>query len=253
MELKIPIEKIIESLPGGHKIYENPAEYDIAIHKHPFLKEMKERIFEFAKQHLNENSRIFEYGAGTGNLTEVLADLPFGYFLITEDDKKSYEFLKNKLGNNPRLTFEMRNIAKESNDKPFDIIFSSIADHHIPFDQKINALRVIFSLLKPGGYFIVGEELLDEFKDEASRIEALKSYHGAIIQKSIERGYFLTAESESMALKNGVDSFDEHKVSKNQHLKNLKEAGFNLVLAEKMGPDDGRDQGVYVIAAQRSK
>jgi len=90
INMKISIEKLIANLPSGRKVYDNPEEYDMAIIHHPFFKEMKSKIFEFAKEHINENSRILEYGAGTGNLTEVLARLSFAYFLVTEDDEECF-------------------------------------------------------------------------------------------------------------------------------------------------------------------
>ncbi len=252
MELKIPLKNIVDSLPGGQSIYENPAEYDIAIHHHPFFKEMKVRIFEFAKQNMVRNPRIMEYGAGTGNLTEMLVNLNYGYLLVTDNDQPCLNYIKNKIGDSQRRRFKLLDITKKpSNGGDFDAIVSCATDHHIPYNQKTKYLSMILSQLRPGGYFIVGEELLNEYYDEASRIKALMDYHGIIIQKSIEEGHFETAKCETMALRNGIDKFDEYKISKRQYLENIKKSGFKLVLAEKIGPKDEKDHGVYVIVAQK--
>jgi phospholipid N-methyltransferase len=249
--MNISIEKLIRSLPSKQKVHGRPADYGLAIVKHPFFKEAKEKIFEIAQNYLDKNSRILEYGAGTGNLTETLINLPFGDFLVTEDDRECFEFLKKRLGDNQRLRFELRDITQKFDDGPFDAIFSCVVDHHIPPDKKIVHFRNLFSQLKSGCVFIVCEELIDGYTDQNSYVNALKNYYGVIIKECIENGHFDIAKIEALALKNGIDGFDEYKISKKQYLENIQNAGFRLVLVEKMGPEDGHDHGVYVIVAQK--
>jgi len=235
----------------GHKIYEHPTDYDTAIHNHPFYKEMKKRMFEIAKERLDFNSRMMEYGAGTGNLTAVMACLPFKYFLVTEPDDICLRYLQEKLGSNPRLTFDKRDITNFSTEDPFDVIVSCAVDHHVHPSKKTRYLEIIRSQLKSGGLFIAGEELLNPFDDENSRIRALYDYHGTIIRMAIEEGHFDTAQSEAMALMNGIDEFDEFKIPTSVYFDNIEKAGLELQDPEKIGPDDGQEHGVYVVVAKR--
>jgi len=230
------------------KVVNDPEKYDSAIVNHPFYKEMIKKVITTIKKH-NSSPSILEIGMGTGTLTEHLLKLNFTEFEGIEPEKEDYEFVKLKFKDfdKKKIAFKNIDLWNLKTDKKFDIITSSFVDHHIPPEKKLDYYKLILSLLKKDGLYIAGEEPISDYSNNDERIIKLFKYHGYIIKTCIENAHFDMAEIETRALKNGIEQWDEFKISVPKYKKILLDAKMNIIEFKKLGPDELSEAGVYVI------
>jgi len=251
--MKVNLEKLLENIPAGISVIRNPRDYDRAIRTHPFYKEMLTQIIDFGRAYSPKRKRVLEIGAGTGTLTEraVFGVGQFDKYIAIEPDEGAFRFLKEKMGDTPKLELVNDRIENLAGEK-FDLIISSFVDHHIPYEKKKEYYRKIHSLLHPEKAYVSGEEFVQDFKNEKERTDALKKYHGWVIRKCLEENHLLMAMIEAQALKNGIEKFDEYKTSLKKYLERMRSAGFEITEKRKIGPDDSvlKNSGIYVVVGK---
>lgn len=250
--MKVNLEKLFENIPVGISVIRNPRDYDRAIWTHPFYKEMLTQIIDFGRAYSPKRKRVLEIGAGTGTLTEkAVLCLNADKYIAIEPEEKAFRFLKDKLGSIKNLELVNERIENFLGEK-FDLVISSFADHHIPYEKKEGYYRTIFSILRPRHVYVSGEELLQNFENEKERTRVLKNYHGWVIRKCLEENHSLMAMIEAQALKNGIEKFDEHKTSLKKYLELMRSAGFEIIEKRKIGPDDSvlKNSGIYVVVGK---
>ena len=246
------LNRLLENIPSGVSVLHRPQDYDRAIRVHPFYNEMAAKIIDFGNRYHPGRKKILEIGPFTGTLTErTIFCLNPKKYVVAEPEEEAFRFLKEKLGYIENLELVNEDLENLSGEK-FDLVISSFVDHHIPYEQKEDYYRKINSLLHPGEVYVSGEEFIRDFENEKQKVNALKEYHGWIIQKCIEGNHFLMAEIEAHALKNGIENFDEYKTSLEKYLEYLKAADFEICEKEKIGPDDSvlKNSGIYVVVGK---
>lgn len=115
-----------------------------------------QKLQEFTKKQLPSPKRILDFGCGDGLMTkEVCSFFPDSEIYGVDP---SPEILKLAQKNCPKVTFKTSD--KKLNlfgNKKFDLIFSTMVFHHIPFNEHENYLKEINSILSPGGLFVIFE------------------------------------------------------------------------------------------------
>jgi hypothetical protein len=102
-------------------------------------------------------------------------------------------------------------------------------------------------MLDEKGIYLAGEEPIGDFSNNDEWIIQLFKYHGFIIKTCIEEGNFDMADIETRALKNGIEQWDEYKISIPKYKDILTKAGMKIINLEKMGPKELKEGGIYVI------
>jgi SAM-dependent methyltransferase len=255
MIFQFDLVKTLDNMDENIYVFHDPEKYDRAILNHPFYKEMIKGI---KKEILNsgfENSRILEIGAGPGPLTQYLIELSYKDYFVIEPDKNEFKYLKQKFKSKINDNFKVFNttINKFDQNGKFDYIVASFVDHHIQPNKKENYYSKIIKLLSDNGIFISGEELLGKYSNEDERINRLFSYHGYIIKTCIEESHFEMAEIETRALKNGIEKWDEYKISYSQYKKILKKCNFNIIKFNKLGPNEVEEGGIYLMVSKKKE
>lgn len=104
---------------------------------------------------------ILELGCGTGNLTRQLHERwPQSPITVVDFSPEMLEITSQKL-NTPLLT--PVESAFESLDLPegqFDLVISSIAVHHLSDPEKARLFHRIYTWLRPGGFFVLGDQVM---------------------------------------------------------------------------------------------
>ena len=112
-----------------------------------FINELKKNIT------LQPTWKALELGAGTG--LAGLQLLPYIGSLVAEDTSKAMlDVLKSKLKDNEAVSIVEGEIFEYSAED-IDVLFSVMAFHHLPSVEK--AIAHIASIVKPGGYVVVGD------------------------------------------------------------------------------------------------
>ncbi len=100
--------------------------------------------------------KILDFGCGVGDAT-VLMKQHFPEAEITGSDTASnaIEYARYKNSECGKISYlEIKNFQFKSE---FDLCFVNGVFHHIPLDQRVSALKMIYDSLKPGGLFALFE------------------------------------------------------------------------------------------------
>ena len=127
----------------------------------PFRNKFIEIVKSFYKYFISHNTkaRILDLGCGDGLFVqELLKSFTTASVMLIDGSAEMLEAAKKRLGIQANLNFIQAsfqelltdNLLKEN----FDFIYSSLAIHHLPFEEKRNLYAYIYNHLSPGGYFI---------------------------------------------------------------------------------------------------
>jgi SAM-dependent methyltransferase len=137
----------IHASPGATKFGEDAELYDFARPGYP----AELFIWLRAKCSIDARSDCFEIGAGTGHATLPLLATPVRSLLAIEPDARLVERLREKTGEDARLTLEVarfENVRLETG--VFAFGFAAMSLHWL---ARMKALAQARAALKPGGHF----------------------------------------------------------------------------------------------------
>ncbi|MFH0875320.1 MAG: class I SAM-dependent methyltransferase [archaeon] len=254
MIFQFDLTKTLENMGENIYVFEDPKKYDEAIPKHPHYIEMADKIKKEISKKPKKNISILEIGCGPGPLTQILYSDEYKQYDAIEPDKREYKYLCKKFEGKLGKSFRIFNVPihEFKSDIKYDIIVASFVDHHISPDEKINYYKKIISFLSKDGFFIAGEELLGEYSNNDERIIRLFQYHGYIIKTCIEESNFDMAEIETRALKNGIEKWDEYKISGKEYKKYVQSSGMKIIKFEKIGPIEVKEGGIFIIICKKA-
>lgn len=141
-----------------------PESYNLILYK-KYLKGFEKLINVLQKDFgfsLNENIMVFEIGPGSGFYTNYFSMAGIKNYTGADISEESVRKLKEKY---PDYKFIRKDITEDddfinNNKNTFDLICIIDVLLHITDDKKFrNAVKNICSLVKPGGYIIVGDAI----------------------------------------------------------------------------------------------
>ncbi|MBF0128183.1 MAG: class I SAM-dependent methyltransferase, partial [Magnetococcales bacterium] len=218
---------------------------------HPYYVEMIGEILALLGQRFHgRQARLLELGAGTGLATLELLALENLTIDALEIDEECLALLAEHT-RSERARCIQGDAVTYCRNNPYDCVVSVFAHDHIHYDKAEIFARNIRNNLSRGGVYIMGGEILPRFTSEAERIDALKRYHGFIVNAAIAHGDYELAQIEINALKSGVFRVGDFKRHESQFEEEMLSADFQLLSKVKVGPDTPDDVGgVYVYVFQ---
>jgi tRNA (cmo5U34)-methyltransferase len=103
---------------------------------------------------------IVELGAGSGLFSAMLrAAFPEAHLTLIDFSENMLALARNRLGNDPHITFSLADYTTEPLPANSDAIVSSLSIHHLEDERKHALLRPIFTALSPGGLFINADHI----------------------------------------------------------------------------------------------
>lgn len=115
---------------------------------------LHERLIDQAR--LRASDRILDIGCGTGNLTVLVAKrYPAATVVGLDPDPASLDRARRKAVRN-KITASFDQAFAEAlpyPDASFDVVLCALALHHVTEEHRIQALREIARVLRPGGNF----------------------------------------------------------------------------------------------------
>ena len=122
-------------------------DYDTARPGYP--QELYDRVIRFAG--IGEDASVLEVGAGTGQATDLFLQGDFRFDLLEVSDEQ-VAFLKQKYGENPKVTVRKDYFEQFETEKKYDLIYSATAFHWV--DSWIGYPKA-WEMLKQGGTLAV--------------------------------------------------------------------------------------------------
>jgi len=176
------------------------------------------RIEKFLARHdVPGNSRFLELGCGAGNITLLMAEKGFeayGIDIIPE----AITWAEEKMRKSPASAdFRVGNVVdmKSYSDGFFDFVFDGETLHCIIGQDRKTCLASVFRVLKRGGLFHVGANLVNE--KVSKRVD-------------LDSGCYFNPQSRCL-YHNGVPYY--YLSREKEFLKEIREAGFQIVRSEK--------------------
>jgi ubiquinone/menaquinone biosynthesis C-methylase UbiE len=149
--------------------------YDLRMQKLRDIESESNWLREILK--IKDTDVILEIGTGTGELALKLS-VYCRKVVAIDVSKKMIDFAKMKAESQNKVNIQFYNagfLTFENYDKPFDVIVTQLALHHLPDYWKIMALRRIYGMLKEGGIFYLRDVVFP------SLIQDYDSYFNNII------------------------------------------------------------------------
>lgn len=221
---------------------------------HPYYVEMIDEICEKIKAVCDPSKkyRVLEFGAGTGIFTEKLIEMPFLEITALDKDLMCCKMLEKYLRGKGNCRVVQGDASTWGDTEPFDIIVSTFAHDHIHYDLGAALASNIYKNLAPGGHYFMGGEILPFYSTEEERKEALNTYHGFIVSKSLREGNYRLAQIEINALESGVGMVGDFKRHEDLFEKEMAAGDLKQESKTKMGPSHLDDVGgVYVYGYTR--
>lgn len=158
-----------------------------------------------------ERSEVVEIGCGPARILPVVLSINPTIRLTGLDvDFDFLEYARNRVKDTPIKIIES-DIVNYSHPIPVDIFYSEGFHHHIAKGKTVqDYLKNVHHQLKEGGYYIVGDEFIAEYKNEAERDMKLVLWYCHIIANAMKNGFDYLAREEAKTL------LDDIYESKNQ-------------------------------------
>lgn len=129
------------------------------------------------------NPKILDLGCGTGNITQkALTRFPLAEVTCLDLSENMIEIAKEKLSDYEKVEYVIGDFTKMQIDRKYDVILSSLALHHIPNDEKKEAMyRDIYEALDNGGVFYnadvikANSDYNEELNDKIARQEMMEN------------------------------------------------------------------------------
>jgi ubiquinone/menaquinone biosynthesis C-methylase UbiE len=176
------------------------------------------RVENFLARHnMPGNSRFLELGCGAGNITLFMAEKGFEAYGI-DIVPEAITWAEEKMGKSSvNADFRVGNIVdlKSYSDGFFDFVFDGETLHCIIGEDRETCLASVFRVLKQGGLFLVGANLVNEK-----------------VNKCVDSGPGCYFDPQNRCLyHNGVPYY--YLSRENEFLKEIQGAGFQIVYSEK--------------------
>jgi tRNA (cmo5U34)-methyltransferase len=152
-------EQIINHFAGQTK------EYDGLMKKLvPQYKKQHEIIYELLPDPSEERLRVLDLGCGNGTLSElILKKLPNSYVIGFDLTPKMLEAYEKKLFKyNERYELLLGDFRIDPLGSNYDIVLAGLSLQHLTWGERKEFYKRVYSVLNPGGSFILHDIIIDE-------------------------------------------------------------------------------------------
>lgn len=143
---------VAEPLPDVENPYVLSGEVDrarLVAQTRLFRQYIEQNVVRLVGKNLNA---ILDIGCGEGQLTQVFAKLyPAARVVGIDKDEKAIDLARRQARSLPNVEYEIGDIQDHLPMGPFDLVYGSMVLFHVSNTTKV--VELIFSVLKPGGYF----------------------------------------------------------------------------------------------------
>ncbi|HFD32899.1 MAG TPA: class I SAM-dependent methyltransferase [Gammaproteobacteria bacterium] len=145
--------------------------------------ELAKSIFDYFVKDASR-ARILDLGCGDAIFVqELLKKYSPSRISLVDGSKEMLQAARKRLGENEKISFIKASfqdlLRGEILNENFDFVYSSLAIHHLPFDEKKELYSYIFKRLSSGGYFVLYDVVLPA-------TENIEKYHLALWKKWIK-------------------------------------------------------------------
>ena len=196
----------------------------------PFRSQFVEITKSFYGHFISQNTeaKILDLGCGDGLfIQELLKSFAPAMVTLVDGSIEMLEAAKKRLGNQANLHFMQASFqelfANDTLTEHFDFIYSSLAIHHLPFDEKKKLYTLIHKHLSPGGHFV-------HYDVVVSSVEQLEKWYLSLWRQWIQQHPAREKREELFEIPDRYKSNQDNTPDTlDSQLKALKQIGFRNV------------------------
>ena len=168
----------------------------------PDLGEFYGAVLEFAPFEGEAALRVLDLGAGTGLLSEMLADrFPRASLTLVDFSEKMLDVARQRLaGRGDRFRFVVADYLREPFPERYDLVVSALSVHHLEDGDKRRIFQKVRDSLAPGGFFVCADQVLGatpEIEERYREDLVRRVRETGIEEQELERFAERTRESHS--------------------------------------------------------
>lgn len=225
-----------------------PHDYNrIMTQEHLYIDVADRYILKTIREMGAESMEVVELGCGPARVLYWASKIEGINLTGIDADEDFLAYAQDKLKKTP-VSVIASDIEHYQHPKPVDIFYSQGLHHHIAKGTKTkNYLTNIYRQLRSGGYYIVGDEFIPNYKNDEEREILIVVWYAHIIAHAIRHGHDYLAQEEAKTL---LDDLYEGRQIKS--LKNAEQISFTLskVQAIDSCAREGNLKEAYVLAAE---
>jgi len=170
----------------------------------------------------SSSAHIVELGCGPGRILPLVRKaVPYANIAAIEADEIFANYA-NILVQDLAIKIIIDDVEYCQLGYPIDIFYSQGFHHHVSKERKTHAyLKNIYDQLIPGGFYILSDEFLPDYKNENEREDKAIIWYSHIIANALLHGYYYLAFEEAKTL---LDDIYEGRT--NTNFKNNKQIDF---------------------------
>jgi SAM-dependent methyltransferase len=148
-----------------------------------------------------ENPEVIEIGCGPARITGLIHEKNKNALLYGIDVDTHFIKYAQEQCIYPNVKFIKSSVYEYKHRKPVSLFYSEGFHHHIPIGEPRNLyLMNILEQLESGGYYIVGDEFIADYKDNSERETNLVLWYSHIIANARSQGFDFLAQEEAKTL-----------------------------------------------------
>lgn len=196
----------------------------------PCRSQFIETTKSFFEHYISQNTKakVLDLGCGDGLfIQELLKSFSPAKVMLVDGSNEMLDAAKERLGNQSNLFFSKASfqelLINDSLNENFDFIYSSLAIHHLTFQEKKNLYTYIYNHLSTDGCFVHYDVVVPPS-------EKLESYYISMWRKWIKKHPAIEKRKELISIPEGYkDNQDNTPDTLDSQLKALQEIGFKDV------------------------
>jgi SAM-dependent methyltransferase len=228
---------------------------DQTIACHPIIDACNASIAYRLLEHLGipcQDKIVLDLGAGTGQVSRFLRGLPGVFIEALDEDPRAEEYFRT----HPELQyvpFHRLNFLEQALPRRYDAIICRGVYHHIPKRKRPEFIKTVCNHAE---IFIIADEGIREYSNEAERIRNCESWYGYVVNEARRRGLHRLAEIESEFLEHErmgtADDGLDFKESPSHLLEDARAVGLHPASLDRQGPWEQTGGGFFTVTFKQS-
>lgn len=203
------------------------------------LRKVQEAVCSMAPK----NAHLIDLMCGPGYLLgKIVKQRPDLKLLGVDADKR---YIAHSRLRYPKIKFEVGDVRVWKPEQSADVVICTGAVHHLTYEEQAPFLEKIAGLIKPGGFGVVSDCYIDDYKNEAERKIAAARLGYEYLQESVRNGAPRDVVSALCDILRNDVMKREFKTSVKKRMPAFQKA-FRIVEMHKIWPKSESEYGDYI-------
>src|SRR5437867_4970580 len=129
----------------------------------PFYDEQRNLMLGLIPFGRQEALRVLDLGCGPGLMAaRLLTEFPRSELTVFDLTAEMIEACRVRLGQHDRIRYLVGDFRSDDFGRGYDFVVASLSLHHLELSERLRFFKRVHDALKPGGYLVAAEIIVDE-------------------------------------------------------------------------------------------